>query len=83
MQVTIPKKLADRSGIRPGDAVVFEESPDDAIIIKKVASPKVETEKVRIAFDRFAKDMAKLRPRVLEAESGLNESLSRHISNER
>ncbi len=79
MQVTIPKTLADRAGIRPGDSVVFEETRDDAIMIKKVAGSKIETEKVRIAFDRFAKDMTKVRTHLLESEARLNEGLSRHI----
>lgn len=80
MHVTIPKRLAERTGIRPGDAVVFEESPDDSIMIKKVAGARADREKVRGAFDNFSKDMKKIRPRVQEAEAALNESLSRYLS---
>ena len=83
MQVTIPKKLADRTGIRPGDAVVFEETRDDAIIIKKVAGSKLEVEKVRSALDRFVKEMPKVRAHVRASESEINENLSRHLGTER
>jgi len=80
MQVTIPKTLADRAGIRPGDAVVFEEARDEAIMMRKVAGSRMDAEKARMAFDRFAKDMAKVRAHALKAEVGMNEGLSRYLS---
>jgi AbrB family looped-hinge helix DNA binding protein len=82
MQVTIPKRLADKKGIRPGDAVVFEEARDDAIIIRKVAVSAPDLEQVRAAIDNFAKEAPKLRMHVQVAGSGLNESLSRHVTSE-
>lgn len=82
MQVTIPKRLADRAGIRPGDSVVFEETRDDAIMIKKAAGSNLKTETVRAAFDKFAKDMTKVRTHLAETEVAINEGLSRHIGPE-
>ncbi len=34
-QVTIPKPIRDRLGIRPGDAVAFELAPDGRIVLVK------------------------------------------------
>jgi AbrB family looped-hinge helix DNA binding protein len=79
MQVTIPKRIAERTGIRPGDAVIFEETPDDRIVIKKVSGSSINAEKVVQAFDDLAGDMNKIKGNIDEAESGLIEGLSRHI----
>jgi antitoxin PrlF len=35
-QVTIPKPIRDRLGIRPGDAVEFELQPDGRVVLVKV-----------------------------------------------
>jgi len=35
-QVTIPKPVRDRLGIKPGDAVEFELAPDGRVIVVKV-----------------------------------------------
>lgn len=35
-QVTIPKDIRERFGIKPGDEVVFEETEDGVVIQKKV-----------------------------------------------
>ena len=35
-QVTIPKPIRDRLGIRPGDSVAFEQAPDGRIVLVKV-----------------------------------------------
>jgi AbrB family looped-hinge helix DNA binding protein len=82
LQVTIPKRLADKKGIHPGDAVVFEETREDAIIIRKVAVSTPDLERARSAIDRFAEDAPKLRMHVQVAGSGLSESLSRHVTSE-
>ena len=37
-QVTIPKPVRDRLGVRPGDEVAFEMSPDGRVTIAKVGS---------------------------------------------
>jgi AbrB family looped-hinge helix DNA binding protein len=80
MQVTIPKKLADKKGIRPGDVVVFEEARDDSIIIKKVTASSPDLEKVRSAIDMFVKEAPKVRAHVQAAGSVLNENISRHVT---
>jgi AbrB family looped-hinge helix DNA binding protein len=79
MQVTIPKRIAERTGIKPGDAVVFEETPDERIVIKKVSGSSIDVKKVAQAFDDLAGDMRKIKSHIDEAESGLIEGLSRHI----
>ncbi|TMQ00873.1 MAG: AbrB/MazE/SpoVT family DNA-binding domain-containing protein, partial [Thaumarchaeota archaeon] len=38
LQVTIPKKLAEKAGIEPGDSVVFDEA-DGEITLRKAGSP--------------------------------------------
>jgi AbrB family looped-hinge helix DNA binding protein len=35
-QVTIPKPVRDRLGIKPGSAVEFEPAPDGSFVLKKV-----------------------------------------------
>jgi AbrB family looped-hinge helix DNA binding protein len=37
-QVTIPKPVRDRLGIKPGSAVAFELAPDGRIVLIKVAA---------------------------------------------
>jgi len=79
MQVTIPKRIAERTGIKPGDAVVFEETPDERIVIKKVSGSSIDVEKVARAFDILARDMRKIKSHIDEAESELIEGLSRNF----
>ena len=83
MQVTIPRRIAERTGIRPGDAVVFEEMPDERIVITKVSGSRVDVEKVAQAFDNLSADMRMIKRHVDETESGLIEGLSRHIGPQR
>ena len=41
-QVTIPKPIRDRMGIRPGNAVEFELTPDGRVVLVKVGGePRV------------------------------------------
>ncbi len=77
--MTIPRALADKKRIRPGDSVIFEET-DDAIIIKKASGPVENYERVKKAIEEFSKDVPKIRKRLKESESALVENLSRHVS---
>jgi AbrB family looped-hinge helix DNA binding protein len=78
-QVTIPKRLAEKAGIKPGDAVVFEEI-DGAIALKKVRAAKEKSGELRLVIEEFAKDVAEIKPHIKKAESALIENLSRHVS---
>ncbi len=77
-QVTIPKKIAEKAGIKPGDSVVFEEG-EDGIFIKKVREAEEKPEELISIIEDFAKDVARVRKRVREAGEYLVEDLSRNI----
>jgi len=77
-QVTIPKKIAEKIGIKPGDSVVLEEG-EDGIVIKKVREGKEKPERLISAIEDFSIDVARVRKRIKEAGEALNESLSRNI----
>ena len=79
--MTLPKKLAEKKGIKPGDTVVFEES-EDAIVLRKSSSNnrKEDFDNIRRAIKRYSKDIPKIRKGVKLAESALIENLSRHLS---
>ena len=79
MQVTIPKRIAERTGIKPGDTVVFEETRDERIMIKKVSGSDVDVEMVLAALDNLAGDMSKIKSHISQARSGLIEGLSGHV----
>jgi AbrB family looped-hinge helix DNA binding protein len=79
LQVTIPKKLADKTGIRPGDSVVFEEA-GGAITLRKAGQVGVDRHNLIAAIEGLAGDMDRVGPKVKEAEGGLAEGLSRHLS---
>lgn len=78
-QVTIPKNLAKQLGIRPGDAVVFEEI-GGAVVVKKTGAPTRDAAELKAAVKGLAVDMAKIRKHVRTAERALAANLSRHIS---
>lgn len=82
LQVTVPKNLAEKVGIKPGDSVVFAES-DDTILMRKVSGSIEEPNELKVSIEEFAKDVAKLKPLIHEAESALVENLSRHVSSKR
>ncbi len=81
LQVTIPKKLADKVGIKPGDSVIFEESAD-TIMLRKAATPPEDTREVKASIEEFAEDLRGLRLYVKRAEKALVEDFSRHITSE-
>ena len=78
LQVTIPKKLAEKTGIRPGDSVVFEEM-DGSITLRKAGRIEVDQEELESVIDDLAKDMKKVGPRIREGRQELIEDLSRHV----
>ncbi|MDA4112397.1 MAG: AbrB/MazE/SpoVT family DNA-binding domain-containing protein [Thaumarchaeota archaeon] len=80
-QVTLPKKLAEKRGIKPGDTVVFEES-EDAIILRKSSSNnrKEDLDNIRRAIRRYSNDIPKIKEAVKLSEASLIENLSRHLS---
>lgn len=59
--------------------MIFEETPDDGIKIRKVSGASVDMEKVVKAFDDLADDMTKVSGHAREARSGLIEGLSRYV----
>ncbi len=79
LQVTIPKKLAERAGITPGDAVVFEEV-DGEITLRKSGRARRSARELNSAVQEFASELGKIAPRMKEARRILNEGLSRHIT---
>ena len=77
-QVTIPKKLAEKVGIMPGDSVVFDEA-DGQITLRKAVSRRRSEKELELALKEFASDLRTVAPRMRDAKRALNESLSRHI----
>ena len=78
LQVTIPKKIAEKTGIKPGDSVILEEG-EDGIVIKKVRESKEKPKELISAIEDFSTDVAKVRKRIKEAGRALNEGLSGNI----
>jgi AbrB family looped-hinge helix DNA binding protein len=81
-QITIPKRLADKKGIKPGDTVIFEEA-GDSILFKKSRKhhPKYnDSDRVRKAIRLYAEDIPKIKKGIKLAESALIENFSRHLS---
>ncbi len=81
LQVTIPKKLADKVGIRPGDSVLFDES-SGAIILRKAEAQPQDADDMRRAIKEFARDVQGIRAYLRKSESALTENLSRHVPSE-
>ncbi len=75
LQVTIPKKLAERAGIAPGDAVAFEEVNGE-ITLRKPFHQRRSAKELNSAMQGFASDLEKIAPRMREAGRALNEKLS-------
>lgn len=79
LQVTIPKELAERIGIRPGDSVAFDET-ESGLEVRKVREAVESPEHVASAAREFANDMVTIRPQVRAAEKALVEGLSRYFT---
>ncbi|MCP8316705.1 MAG: AbrB/MazE/SpoVT family DNA-binding domain-containing protein [archaeon] len=82
LQVTIPKKIAEKIGIKPGDSIVFEEA-EKGLLLRKASEVKEDLEELKPVIEEFAKDVTKIKPYVSEAEEAMIEGLSRHISSKR
>ena len=78
LQVTIPKKFAQRAGIAPGDAVIFEEANGE-ITLRKAFQERRSSKELSLAIQEFASDLKRIAPHMREARSALNEDLSRHV----
>lgn len=78
LQVTIPKKLAEKAGILPGDSVIFDEVGGE-ITLRKAAAPRRSAKELSRAIDEFALDMKKIAPGMRDAERELNADLSGHL----
>lgn len=81
LQVTIPKRLAEKAGIMPGDAVIFDELDGD-ITLRKAGQPRRSAKQLTSALQEFTSDLEKIAPRVKAAGRALNENLSRHVGAE-
>ena len=79
LQVTIPKKLADRAGISPGDAVIFE-GVGGEITLRKANLPRRDARELSRVIKEFASDLLKIAPSMEESGRALNENLSRHVN---
>lgn len=76
-QVTIPKSLAERLDIKPGDSVVFEDTTG-GVVLRKVERAFDQRRLEEVA-EALAKDMRKVGPYVRVAERAAIESLSRRV----
>lgn len=81
LQVTIPKKLADKVGIRPGDSVLFDES-SGTITLRKAEAQRQDADEVTKAVKEFARDVRGIRTYLKSSESALTENLSGHLTTE-
>jgi AbrB family looped-hinge helix DNA binding protein len=78
LQVTIPKKLAEKVGILPGDSVIFEEVGGE-ITLRKGSRHRRSASELSSALAEFASDLKTIEPHMKEARRRLNEDLSRHL----
>ncbi len=78
LQVTIPKKLADKAGIRPGDSVLFDES-SGTIILRKAERQPQDADEMKRAIEEFARDVQGIQTHLKRSESALTENLSGHV----
>jgi AbrB family looped-hinge helix DNA binding protein len=79
LQVTIPKKLADKAGIRPGDSVLIDET-SGMITLRKAEAQRQDPDDVRKAVEEFTHDLRSIRTHLKKSESALIENLSRHVT---
>ncbi len=76
--MTIPKKLAKRLSIGPGDAVVFDEV-GGAVVVKKVGRTSKDFTELRRVVELFSEDIARVRKYVKFAERLMVENISGHV----
>ncbi|MBI2184959.1 MAG: AbrB/MazE/SpoVT family DNA-binding domain-containing protein [Thaumarchaeota archaeon] len=78
LQVTVPKRLATKVGIKPGDSIIFDEA-NGAIVMKKVSDSKIDPKELKAIIEDFARESVRLKPYVRKARSALIENLSGHV----
>jgi len=81
LQITIPKGLAKQLGIRPGDAVVFEEV-GGAVVVKKAGTQVRDYIDIRETVQALAADMARVRKHIRLAGRHLAADLSGHVDSQ-
>jgi AbrB family looped-hinge helix DNA binding protein len=81
LQITIPKILAKQLGIRPGDAVTFQQA-GSAILVEKAGGVVRDSAKLKEAVEALAKDMVKVSRHVKTGERSLAADLSRHFNSQ-
>ena len=62
LQVTLPKRLADQFGIRPGDEILWEAQPDAIRVTKERPVPLTLSDRLRL-FDQTTQRAADRRRR--------------------
>jgi AbrB family looped-hinge helix DNA binding protein len=83
-QVTIPKTLADKKGIKPGDSIIFEETKEGIILKRTQESTQGDEEKkLRNIAESFAADIPFIKGHLKRSRRALNENISRHINSQR
>lgn len=79
-QVTIPKHLAERKGIKPGDSVLFEETAEGIMLKRAGESRRQDHEALRRTIEAFVMDdIPLIRRQLKRSKRALNENLSRHV----
>lgn len=71
LQVTIPKRIADMYGIRPGDTILFQEAGDVIRVVPPDAGPpaKLDREQKLALFDAATKRQRARQTRVRQSPS--------------
>lgn len=78
-QVTIPKHLAEKKGIKPGDSVLFEEVQEGIILKRARESSTLDYEALRKTMGAFMDDVPLIRKQLKKSGRAISENLSRHI----
>ena len=79
-QVTIPKQLAEKKGIKAGDSVLFEETADGILVKRAEGQRKPSREDLRRTVEAFLfDDVPLIREHLKKSRRALNENLSRNV----
>ncbi|MFI5422158.1 MAG: AbrB/MazE/SpoVT family DNA-binding domain-containing protein [Nitrososphaerales archaeon] len=78
-QVTIPKHLAEKKGIKPGDSVLFEETQEGIILKRVTESDKLEYEALQKIITAFMTDVPVIRKHLRKSRRAISENFSRHL----